>query len=313
MADKKYFAYFCDDTIRCLEYLNRDHPASVFDNPFFAIHKRLHDKYGFKVQFNLFFQNVTGTFNLGMMTADYKEEFEANSDWLKFGFHARQEFPDFPHLNSTYEQTSTDFEDVSNNIVRFAGKKCLTDSNINHWVSMSKEGVQALVDHGVKCISCTSGDKDDSPEARCALASNHIQILLSEKSGVSKPSVVRYYTNGTAGLPYLANHNNLTSKQRDEYYGKLHFYVDPETGMMYNRFAGVTLNATKLKDLPKVFAGGLLDNELVIPVMHEQYFYKDYYSYEPDYADKIEYAVKTLLENGFEHVSMYDLPRMQNL
>ena len=312
MSDKKIFAYFCDDTIRCLEYLNRDRPASVFDNPFFAAHKKLHDKYGFKVQFNLFFQNVDGSFNLGMMTDAYKEEFEKNSDWLKFGFHARQEFPDFPYLNATYEEVERDFLDVTRNIVRFAGKSSLTDCGIIHWVSMTKEGLQALVDNGYKAVSCTTGDQDDSPEARCALASNHIERLKATKAGVSKPSVSRHYTNGTPGLPYLTNHNNMGSELMKKYFGKLRFYKDPETGMMFNRFSGITLNAIKYSELEKTIKERLLGNELVIPVMHEQYFYKDYYMYEPDYADKIEFTVKTLLENGYTHVSMHDLLSYQN-
>ncbi len=308
MADKKYFTYFCDDTVRFLEQINRDHPASVFDNEFLGKHKALHDKYGFKVQFNLFFENLSGSFNLGMMTADYKEEFEANSDWLAFGFHARREFPDFPYVNATYDEVALDFEDVSNNIVRFAGKKCLTDSNVNHWVTMTKEGIQALVDHGVKMVTCTSGQKDERPEAKCALSSDHIKRLLATKEGASKPSVAHMFVNETSSLPYLVNHNNIDPAISSEYRGKTKFYRDPETGMLFNHYADVTLNACPLDEVESAIRDRLAGYELIIPIMHEQYFYSDYYSYEPDYFDKIELAVKTLQELGYEMIAMRDLP-----
>ena len=42
-------------------------------------------------------------FNLSQMTDAYKAEFEAASDWLKFAFHARQEFPDYPYINANYD------------------------------------------------------------------------------------------------------------------------------------------------------------------------------------------------------------------
>ena len=310
MSEKKYFSYFCDDVIRFLENINKNRPDSIFDDPFLALHKKIHDKYGASFQFNLFYQNDDGSFDLGMMTDAYKQEFEANSDWLRLGYHARKCYPDFPHLNATYESVCRDFDDIVGNIIRFAGEKTFSDSSITHWVSLSKQAAQALADKGVKSVSCTAGVKDDRPEAKCALSSDHINILLAQNEGVSKPSIAQLYINEVPGLPFLVNHNHLTPEQHKRFYGRIRFYRDPETGLFFNDFAGVTLNATPYEDIVGSLKA-LSEYEFVIPLMHEQYFYKDFYSYEPDYADKIELAFKTLLDLGYTHVPMYKLPMMQ--
>jgi len=56
------------------------------------------------------------------MTDAYKEEFTAASDWLKFSFHSRQDFPDYPFVNATYECASGVFRDIQSQVFRFAGE-----------------------------------------------------------------------------------------------------------------------------------------------------------------------------------------------
>ena len=40
---------------------------------------------------------------------------------------------------------------------------------------------------------------------------------------------------------------------------------------------------------------------------HEQYFYADYFNYQPDYAEKLMVACEVLKENGYEFIFMQDL------
>lgn len=54
MNKKAYF--FIDDTIWAFRDIARQKPASIFDQPFLALMKEAHDKYGMKVQLNLFYQ-----------------------------------------------------------------------------------------------------------------------------------------------------------------------------------------------------------------------------------------------------------------
>ena len=82
-----------------------------------------------KVLMNVFYRTDyfygMDDFNLSEMTDAYKEEFKANSDWLKFGFHARQEFPDYPFVNISYDDMKKDFENIKREVVRFAGEVSL--------------------------------------------------------------------------------------------------------------------------------------------------------------------------------------------
>jgi len=307
----RYFTYFIDDNIRFLENLTKNRPASIFDDPFLKAHKEIHDKYGLKVQFNLFYQNFPRTFDLSMMTDAYKDEFLANKDWIKFGFHARHELPDYPYINSTYEEVWDDYTAIEKEIERFAGREMITKSLVTHWVVMTKEGVQALVDKGAKMMTVTTGDKLTDPEFRSVFSTDHNYTLEANKTkNVSRAGVCRRDSNGVSGMPSLCNHNHLENKLADEYFGKIKMYQDPETGMYFNRFAGITMNAVKLSEFPERFEN-LCKQEYVGILMHEQYFYEDYFAYEPDFAKKVEWATKTLLEKGYKHLSMEELIEYQ--
>ena len=309
---KKYFTYFVDDNIRFLENLTKNRPASIFDDPFLKAHKDLHDKYGLKVQFNLFYRTIDGRFNLTMMTDAYKEEFLANKDWMKFGFHAKKETPDYPYLNATYEEVWNDYTAIENEIERFAGREMITKSLVTHWVTMTKEGIQALVDKGGKIMTTTSGDIHDYPEIKSAMSTEHNFNLAKNKTlPVSRASVCLSSLNGVEGMPYLCNHNHLTKEEDKKYYGKIKMYKDPETGMYYNHFAGTTLNAVKLSDYLELFKT-FTDHEYVSVLMHEQYFYEDYFAYEPDFAKKVAFALIYLNAAGYTHISMEDLIDLQD-
>ena len=100
------YHFFIEDNIWFLRDLNREQPASIFDHPYTAMLKRLHEKFGMKVQLDIFIE--TEGFSLEDMTDKYKAEWQANADWLCFGFHARTEFPEDPYLNATYDEVYKD-------------------------------------------------------------------------------------------------------------------------------------------------------------------------------------------------------------
>jgi len=308
---KQYFTYFVDDNIRFLENLTKNKPASIFDDPYLKLHKELHDKYGLKVQFNLFYQNIDKTWDLSMMTDAYKDEFLANKDWIKFGFHAKHELPDYPYINATYEQVWDDYTAIEKAIEKFAGREMITKSLITHWLVMTKEGVQALIDKGAKIIGSTTGDIIDYPEIKSAFSTEHNFTLAKNKDlPVSKAGVCVRSVNGVSSMPYLCNYNHLENNDADKYSGKIKMYKDPETGMFYNNFAAITMNASRLDDFPKEFEE-LVKHEYVGILIHEQYFYDDFFIYEPDFAEKIDKAFEILLGAGFEHISMEDLISFQ--
>ena len=91
---------FVDDCIWFLRDIARMKPKSIFDTPYLGGFKKIHDATGLKVQFNLFYRTDffygMDEFSLADMPDTYKAEFQANADWIKFGLHSLQEFPDYP-------------------------------------------------------------------------------------------------------------------------------------------------------------------------------------------------------------------------
>lgn len=142
------YHFFIEDNIWFLRDLNRDRPKSVFEHPYLAALKRLHEKYGTKVQLDIFYE--TEGFDLSEMTDEYKSEWQANSHWLCFGFHARSEFPEYIYKDASYEEVYKDCSNIHREILRFAGEECLSLYTSVHFATISEEGKRALKDCGIK-------------------------------------------------------------------------------------------------------------------------------------------------------------------
>ena len=110
---EKIAFFFIDDVIWVFRDIARQKPASLFDTPFMKMLKENHDEFGLTVQLNIFYRTDffygNDEFTLADMPDTYKPEFEANSDWLKLAFHAKQEFPDYPYVNGEYEYVKKDY------------------------------------------------------------------------------------------------------------------------------------------------------------------------------------------------------------
>lgn len=146
----KKYRFSLDDNIWWLRDLaeNAGIYKSLFDNKFLAFFKKLHDTFGTKVHFNLYYQD--GDFNLSMMPDKYKDEFIANSDWIALTFHALANDPDRPYEDTTYEKIYTHCKMVTDEIKRFAREEILSDYTTVHWGAVNREGCKALKDFGFK-------------------------------------------------------------------------------------------------------------------------------------------------------------------
>ena len=49
----KPFSFTVDDNIRFLKELTQQRPADMFEHPYLAMYRRLHEQFGLKVQLNL--------------------------------------------------------------------------------------------------------------------------------------------------------------------------------------------------------------------------------------------------------------------
>ena len=123
---KKYYFFYIDDVIWALRDLSREKPKSLFDSPFFKMLKNAHDRYGVKTQLHLFYRTDfyygMDEFTLSEVPDTYKKEFEEAADWLKFNFHSLQEFPDYPLVNSSYDDVYKLYNMIKNEIIRLLSK-----------------------------------------------------------------------------------------------------------------------------------------------------------------------------------------------
>lgn len=143
----KQYCFTVDDNLRCLQELSQGDYSSIFEYPYFAMYKRLHERFDLKVQLNLFYENPK--FNLSEMSDRFKDEWKSNSDWLKMSFHSRLE--NFqPYIESGYDEVYEDCRAVNSEIVRFAGEEALAKTTTIHYCYATQEGLNALKDNGVK-------------------------------------------------------------------------------------------------------------------------------------------------------------------
>lgn len=139
----KSFIFTVDDNIRFLKELNDSECQSIFEHPYLAMYKRLHKRFGLKVQLNLFYE-MDG-FDLSMMTKRYKDEWRQNSDWLKMSFHSKRENVK-PYENSGYKEVFFDMLAVKGAICDFASWENSANTTTIHYCLLTPEGVEAVTD-----------------------------------------------------------------------------------------------------------------------------------------------------------------------
>lgn len=154
----KKFCFTVDDNIWCLKELSNGAYDSIFQHPYLAVYKRLHGRFGIKVQLNLFYQ--TENFDLSQMTARFRREWVENSDWLKLSYHAL-DHDVVPYENASYEQMHKECEKTNREIVRFAGEETLAKTTTIHFCKCSQEGILALKTCGYEGLLGLYGTKEE--------------------------------------------------------------------------------------------------------------------------------------------------------
>ncbi len=309
---KKVYFYI-DDVIWVLRDLNRERPHSLFDNAYMKMLKTAHDRYGMKVQLNLFYRTDFfyggEEFTLADMTDAYKEEWKAASSWLKLSFHAKQEFPDFPYLNADYADVKRDFESVRDEVIRFAGEDTFTYATIFHWNVASKDACRALKDCGVKLFNATHSSEvhpfDGDP---ASLPYGHMGRLLQNRK--PETAVYRRDTRDKAIANSICGYNHITDEQYLATKSGFGTVYDEETGLHFKCLGEMIVNLWPLEEVKEGFAAQLYKDCLSYGI-HEQYFYPDYYAYQPDYAEKIYAVSEAAAEAGCEFIFAEDILSLQ--
>lgn len=85
----RFFHLSFDDTIECFKDITENDYDSIFGNPTFLWFKELHETYGVVITCYCYYEELDeNPFDLEECTRKYQSEFKANSNWLRFGFHA---------------------------------------------------------------------------------------------------------------------------------------------------------------------------------------------------------------------------------
>ncbi len=114
-VDSKYVHISIDDVTNSLLRLKNTEYTSLYDEPFFAWLKTLHDTYGAK--FSLYtYVNV-----LEHVPDTYKDDFAEAKDWLKIGLHAKDATSSFADVNLTYDDGRTIWKQFAENVFRITG------------------------------------------------------------------------------------------------------------------------------------------------------------------------------------------------
>ena len=311
---KKTFFYF-DDVIWLFRDLTRQKPKSIFDHFYLKTFKEAHEKYGMKVQMNVFYRTDyfygMDEFTLADMTDEYKSEFKANSKWLKFGFHAKQEFPDYPFVNISYDDMVKDFDAIRDQVVRFAGEECFADTVCSHWRPISKAGCKALADKGIRLINCTGGDVREYEGDPSQLPYGHAARLMQNRQPETKIFTRISLDNAISNS--ICAYNHLSLKQLNETNENVNVIYDKATGVCFKQLLthGVVINLSDADKMEEEYKK-MLSCEFATFGGHEQYFYPDYYGYQENHGEKLLKACKIMKENGFEFIFADDLASLKH-
>lgn len=309
---EKLAYFFIDDVIWTFRDIAREKPASLFDNPFMKMLKENHDKYGLTVQLNLFYATDVyygnDFFNLSEMPDTYKDEFQANKDWLILAFHARQEFPDYPYVNASYDDVYEDFMLIKNEVLRFAGEGLFSDVLCTHWLPMSKEACRAITDCGIRIESPSHGETREYEGDMSVLPYGHAARLLHNRQPETK--IFTRNNSDPRLLASICGYNHLSDEQYNITYTKNCSVPDKEFNLRHRQLCtdGLCLNLLSVDEINSK-CSSLIERkaEFIGFATHEQYFYPHYFSYQPDTHEKFEAMSKAMSEGGYKFITYREM------
>ena len=129
----------CDDFNSILKEVAESEITSIWENPIFAFMKSMNAKYG--AVFSLYLFTRYPNFDISNFPSIYKNELSRASNWLKFGFHCRE---DLHYVNFTKDIVVQDYQECLNEIIRFAGEGSIDYMPRIHYYSLNRETVNEL-------------------------------------------------------------------------------------------------------------------------------------------------------------------------
>lgn len=205
----------------------------------------------------------TPGFNLSRMPAKFKAEWQQNAGWMRLSFHARANDPDRPYVHAPPEKVLAEYRAVTREIERFAGKEALGRFVTVHWGEITEAAATELRREGV------------------------LGLVGYFRTAAELPSVSYY----------LRLNQTLHMMKRD-------YWRDPRNGLYFVRH-DIVINTVPLHQIDaflETIASDPHQSEIMELMIHEQYFYPDYKSYEPDFRERVERAIQFVHRRGYRPV-----------
>lgn len=189
---KKSFAHMSlDDQLGCLKDLtdNKDNYSSLFESPYFAPIKTLHDEYGCKFTLMLFNTDKALNFSLSDVTDKFYNEFEENAHWLKFAYHG----PDtttYPAKTMSVDDFVSSMDGVYKQITRFASQSCIDKVPRISFFNCTKEQVKAAKVNGLIMGLLTA---DDARASNVGLNTEELNIMKNFDTYTDYENNISYF------------------------------------------------------------------------------------------------------------------------
>ncbi len=264
---RKRYRIVIDDNSFFLRDITQKDYASLFDCFYLKILKDLNVKYGARFTLNIYY--TTGDdWNLTQFPDKYRDEWEANANWLRLAFHAYANEPAWPYRDAPVEKLLADMDLIEPQIHRFAGPKTFSPVAVVHWGMTRPEAWKALYDRGSRVLG-------------------------------------GYFRQSAQGEWQV---NYRVDDVRSEWLSRHDLLKDFPSGMIFSRVDMVVNNTPLDQVVPVLEAvvADPRQAEVVDLLTHEQYFWPFYQVYLPDHAQRLDRAIGFLTERGYKPVFLQD-------
>ncbi len=262
------YDFFIDDNIFFLTDITKERPKSLFDNFYLKFLKRMNDEYGTCFTLNLFFNNSHEPFDLTMVPDCYKGEFADNANWLKMSFHAQSEFPDRPYQNTPPEKIAADYDQVLEQICRFAGEASYIPMEALHWAMARPSAFGELYKRGVRLLEGQ---------------------FVSPRTSIFDDGESERITD----VGYFRNLNDALYIEENKY------LYDTRYNILFWR-NDCTANLWTVEQIKDMVSS--VQRDTIGLATHEQYSFPRYFNYLPDHFERMETAIRTATERGYKPV-----------
>ena len=207
----------------------------------------------------------------------------------------------------TIVRPATATREFQTEVERFAGEVMFARAVVPHWGPVSKDGCRALRDCGAKALWVSDGRRFAYAGDRGMLPYGHAGRIETDR----KDETALYWRSeeGDDICISACGYNHLTMAHAKAVTGDNKYVYDPDTGMRFRDFCTRPMSCINIHSLDqlKVDLDAVKDATFVGYGNHEQYFFRDYLAYQPEYMEKEMLCARTLKERGHKFVFMEEL------